>query len=353
MTLYQEILAELAELDVDDTTLDLVMASLEGGKAVERVLKGGSTGHAADKANGGQEEASSVYLHDVTVSGFRGIGPEVTLELPPGPGLTVVVGRNGSGKSSFAEALEVLLTGDTLRWADRAGPWKGGWRNLHNPSSPRITARFQVEGKRGLTTVDRTWSGVGRLEDSATTAQHHGERRTDLAGVGWQGPLDLYRPLLSYNELGMIGASPSALFDTLSAVLGLEVLPEAAKVLATARLGRTRRYKEVNRERLDRLLPALEALDDGRAKTAVRALRRRTWDIDTIAGLGTIPDPEQDSLHDLAALEVPDDVDVIPRGGAGGKRCRKVVEVGRYRHGTGAESGRDPASGPGTPQTSR
>ena len=301
MTLYQEILAELAELDVDDLTLDLVMASLEGGKAVERVLEGGSAAYAPDKANSEQAEASSVYLHDITVSGFRGIGPEVKLELPPGPGLTVVVGRNGSGKSSFAEALEVLLTGDTLRWADRAGPWKDGWRNLHQPSSPRITARFQVEGKRGLTTVNRVWSGDGQTTDSVTTAQHHGEKRTDLAGIGWQGPLDLYRPLLSYNELGMIGASPSALFDTLSAVLGLEVLPEAAKVLAAARLERTRLHKEVNRERLDRLLPALEALEDGRARTAVGALRKRPWDIDTIAGLGTMPDPEQDSLHRLGS----------------------------------------------------
>jgi hypothetical protein len=35
--------------------------------------------------------------------GLRGIGPRQTLELVPGPGLTVVAGRNGSGKSSFAE----------------------------------------------------------------------------------------------------------------------------------------------------------------------------------------------------------------------------------------------------------
>ena len=46
MALHQEILAELAELDVDDRTLDLVMASLEGGEAVEQVLAGGSVEYA-------------------------------------------------------------------------------------------------------------------------------------------------------------------------------------------------------------------------------------------------------------------------------------------------------------------
>ncbi len=43
------------------------------------------------------------------------LGPAVTLQLDPGPGLTLVTGRNGSGKSSFAEAAEFVLTGDNLR----------------------------------------------------------------------------------------------------------------------------------------------------------------------------------------------------------------------------------------------
>ena len=61
----------------------------------------------------------SVTLVSITVEGFRGIGPRKTLELKPGPGLTLVVGRNGSGKSSFAEGLEILLTGSNWRWAKR------------------------------------------------------------------------------------------------------------------------------------------------------------------------------------------------------------------------------------------
>jgi hypothetical protein len=66
------------------------------------------------------------------------IGPEATLDLTPDPGLTLVVGRNGSGKSSFAEGLELLLTGDTYRWSQRSKVWRDGWRNLHHPKAALI-----------------------------------------------------------------------------------------------------------------------------------------------------------------------------------------------------------------------
>ncbi len=93
MTLYQEVLAELAELDVDDRTLDLVMASLIGKEALEKVLAGEPPDHSVIGNGQLDQHPTSVYLQDVTVSGFRGIGPEVTLDIRPGPGLTVVVGQ--------------------------------------------------------------------------------------------------------------------------------------------------------------------------------------------------------------------------------------------------------------------
>ncbi len=307
MTLDQEVLAELAELDVDDRTLDLVMASLDGEETLEKVLAGEPVDRSANGPIQVETPDSSVFLHDITVSGFRGIGPEVKIEVPTGPGLTVVVGRNGSGKSSFAEALELLLTGDALRWKDRTGVWKEGWKNLHAGSIPTISARFLVEGKPGFTTVRSCWSENDELNQGVGSAQHHGEKRTDLPGIGWDGPLNLYRPILSYNELGMIGARPSELYDTLAAVLGLEGLAGAAKVLASARRGRSRQQKEVNRERLGRLLPKLELLEDERAKAAVKALRARPWDLDALVDLGSATDTEQESLGVLVNLRVPEE----------------------------------------------
>ena len=99
---------------------------------------------------------SGAYLTSLTVEGFRGIGPKQTLTLTPGPGLTIVVGRNGSGKSSFAEALEVLLTGDSKRWSDRSKIWKEGWRNLHQAHPAAIEAELLLEGG-GRVKVGCTW----------------------------------------------------------------------------------------------------------------------------------------------------------------------------------------------------
>lgn len=303
--LYEEVLAELEKLGAGVHTSELVLAALQGEDSVEATLRGESPSIPTERDVDVTEHAPSVYLQDVTVSGFRGIGPEATLEIPPGPGLTVVIGRNGSGKSSFAEALEVLLTGNTLRWSDKRGPWKEGWKNLHHSNATRINARFQVEGKRGLTTAKAKWPEGSDLAGVRRTAQHHGERLTDLEGIGWEVPLDLYRPLLSYNELGMIGAGPSALFDTLSAVLGLDPLVNARKPLSAVRLRRQRFDKQVKEERRD-LLAALEVIEDQRAETAMSAVKKRAWDLDALAGLGIEPSPEQSSLRDLAALEAPD-----------------------------------------------
>ena len=111
------------------------------------------------------------YLAAITVEGFRGVGPPATLELPPGPGLTLVVGRNGSGKSSFAEALEVALTGETFRWQARSAVWREAWRNLHHPAA-QVRARFLLEGERGPCTVA---APVGR----GRPARRRGDGRAD------------------------------------------------------------------------------------------------------------------------------------------------------------------------------
>src|SRR5439155_18404283 len=111
--------------------------------------------------------AQPSYIRSITVEGFRGIGQPSTLELVPGPGLTLVIGRNGSGKSSFAEALEQLLTGDTFRWAQRTKEWRDGWRNLHHRPAV-VRAELALEGERAPCVVASQWPDDADLEEAET-----------------------------------------------------------------------------------------------------------------------------------------------------------------------------------------
>ena len=162
------------------------------------------------------EEAASppagskrAYLKAITVEGFRGIGPKITLTLQPGPGLTVVTGRNGSGKSNFAEAAELALTGENKRWSDQTAVWKEGWRNLHAPDTSAITVQLTEDGEPGTTTVTREWAARAALDDAQARVQT-ADIPQPLAAKGWTKPLELYRPFLSYSELGaLVSGQPS------------------------------------------------------------------------------------------------------------------------------------------------
>ena len=68
------------------------------------------------------------YLTRIRVKGYQGIGdgPFLEIELDPTPGITVIHGANGSGKSSIADAIETALQGrirepalDGLNWTQR------------------------------------------------------------------------------------------------------------------------------------------------------------------------------------------------------------------------------------------
>jgi AAA domain len=131
---------------------------------------------------------SRVFLDSITVEGFRGVGPPLTLWLKPGPGLTLVVGRNGTGKSSLSDALEVLLTGNSARWAaKKSKTWQEGWRNLHHPHPTEVQARLVVEGQPGYTAVTRTWTQGKALADGTVTVARPGQPTAGFDSSGMAG----------------------------------------------------------------------------------------------------------------------------------------------------------------------
>ncbi|MBM0237998.1 AAA family ATPase, partial [Micromonospora sp. ATA32] len=143
--LIELIFDRLAADGVPDDTAEVVLAALGGDDDLAAALAGTPTSLDL-RSPAADEPDKRIWLTSVTVAGFRGVGPERTVEIGPGPGITLVVGRNGSGKSSFAEAVELALTGDSARWADRNSVWRTGWRNLHTPDPCRIAVELRVDG---------------------------------------------------------------------------------------------------------------------------------------------------------------------------------------------------------------
>lgn len=64
-----------------------------------------------------------IYLSRVVLNDFRTFG-DFTLDIPAAPGLTLLVGTNGLGKSSFFDGVEWCLTGEVRRFASHVGRLK-------------------------------------------------------------------------------------------------------------------------------------------------------------------------------------------------------------------------------------
>lgn len=153
---------ELLEALVDDPKLSelgrvVIDSALRGDADLEAALanSGSPAPLNKPKATTASDRPPPVFLQQIQVEGFRGAGPAATLDLQPGPGLTLVVGRNGTGKSTFAEGLETLLTGTTSRWEERK-EWKNAWKNLAFTGRPRVAATLLAEGV-GTCHASRTW----------------------------------------------------------------------------------------------------------------------------------------------------------------------------------------------------
>src|SRR4051812_28854132 len=257
-------------------------------------------------------EPPGACVSSIMVEGFRGVGPAATLTLRPGPGLTLVVGRNGSGKSSFAEGLEFLLTGRNYRWEKRPKVWLEGWRNLHHDRTA-LKSELLVEG-RGSVAVSRTWKSNDFAANQVACVGPD-KKPASLQALGWSDALVTFRPFLSYNELGsLLEEGPSKLYDALSKVLGLEELVAVQALLAEARKAR-QEILDTATEAADEIKVLLDAADEGagydRIETTRKALKTSAWDLAALKkltqGAETREASQVEMLRRLESIEPIDD----------------------------------------------
>ncbi|GAA1481174.1 ATP-binding protein [Gordonia sinesedis] len=304
-----------ADSDIDPEVSYLVVAALESEQALADQLGGGVSAPEPPETAGSTDEPAGAFLREITVSGFRGIGPEATLALTPYPGLTVVSGRNGSGKSSFAEALEYALTGESYRWKRKGTKlWRDSWRNLHSPDPCQVRVTFTVEDGP-VTTVGAQWPAGADLDDAELWSQRAGEkRRPGLGALGWSTAIEIYRPILSYDEIGgLLTQEPSKLYDALAKLLALDEINDAEKRLKVV-LNELSQPRAVAKEALRRLQAAVATSTDGRAATLRPMLKKRPPNVEAVAEFADASSHDTEStltqLRTIADLTSPSQDDI-------------------------------------------
>ncbi|WP_238419510.1 AAA family ATPase [Gordonia sp. 'Campus'] len=301
-------------LDADDELSDeakyVVIAALDSEDALSEQLGGGAVTHQRPDSTPEAQEPAGAFLREIRVAGFRGIGPQASLTITPYPGITVISGRNGSGKSSFAEALEYALTGQSYRWKHKAKLWVDAWRNLHQGDPCEVRVDFTTENGP-KTSIGAQWSGGAELNDAQHWSQREGEKRQDgVDALGWTTAIEIHRPILSYDEIGgLLEREPSKLYDELDKLLALDEVQDAERRL-NAEYTERRRPRKTARDALVALKKKLVSVDDERVSALTKLVRSRTPDLDAIAelvaGTNSSEHARVAALEAIAEKELPD-----------------------------------------------
>jgi AAA domain len=122
--LHYRIFELLVELSTNDDICDLAWGAITGDDALDAAIDGKPSVRPARAER--EAVPAGAFLTSLAVEGFRGIGSKAMINFRPGPGLVIVAGRNGSGKSSLAEGFEYALTNTTSAGSSAPASWSGG-----------------------------------------------------------------------------------------------------------------------------------------------------------------------------------------------------------------------------------
>lgn len=138
----------------------------------------------------------------VTISGYQGVSADHALEidLDPTPGITVLHGPNGSGKTSIADAIETALHGAPRRTAPPGGGGRSPLWDRDHTGRDAGTASVELtlgSGDRRLRMSCRLNSAGGVADREVELTDQAATRSVDLPTT-WRSALAGHRPVFGY-----------------------------------------------------------------------------------------------------------------------------------------------------------
>src|SRR3990172_4301284 len=177
----------------------------------------------------------------IEVRGFRAFGSEPQIVELHGP-ISLVWGSNSQGKTSFAEALEFLLTGQTIRrqlLASATREFSGSLRNVHVGADEPVFVRADIETTGGhIHRVERRLvrDYTGR-DPCASELTVDGAPAADVSGLGIrlsEPPLEA--PILMQHTLRyVISTEPQKRADYFKALLEVSDLETVRTAIFNAK----------------------------------------------------------------------------------------------------------------------
>lgn len=199
-----------------------------------------------------------LFLEHIAISNFRAYPLDFEVHLPPGPGVTVLSGPNGLGKTSLFEAIEWALTADVKRLSAFTKKRLDGRYLLRRESGASCEVSLVFTGGvhiRRLQTVGGVVSVVGTERDEVAEAIRVPDSRWMVSGGNVAEYLHLTHFHPQAAELRLVSEKPGERWVRISPLAGADRFDRFRANLRNARTGLTRvieRREEVVRSAIER-----------------------------------------------------------------------------------------------------
>ncbi len=187
------------EIDAKRAAAKTGAASWDRLRGVAAELAGTPTGSEAWPTAG-----TRWALEKVSINGYRGIGNEdpLVLTFDSSPGVSVLHGLNGAGKSSISDAIEIGLTGKTPAATAGTAGKAALWDPIHlarGATSARIEVTL-VAGTQRLRLVSLLDS-TGNVESHEAEVTTASETSRITLDASWHNALASHQPVFAYASL--------------------------------------------------------------------------------------------------------------------------------------------------------